>query len=95
MRDRFLAPEVFETLGLPASECEEYVRGSELMRSYRSALFTRIVPTIKEIGLWGPRIRKAYAEMGILGFADVDGEALARQDETIAERFDAQRAGRH
>ena len=94
MRDRFLAPEVWETLGLPAAECTEYVTNSELMRSYRSALFTRIVPTIKEIGLWGPRIRKAYAEMGILGFADVDGEALAMQDESIAERFDKERAQR-
>ncbi len=45
MRDRFLAPEIFETLGLPASDCVEYVQKSELMRSYRSALFTRIVPT--------------------------------------------------
>jgi hypothetical protein len=94
MRDRFLAPEVFETIGLPASDCVEYVQNSELMRSYRSALFTRIVPTIKEIGLWGPRIRKAYAEMGILGFADVDGAALAMQDESIAERFDKERAQR-
>jgi hypothetical protein len=94
MRDRFLAPEIFETIGLPASDCVEYVQNSELMRSYRSALFTRIVPTIKEIGLWGPRIRKAYAEMGILGFADVDGAALAMQDESIAERFDKERAQR-
>jgi hypothetical protein len=92
MRDRFLAPEILDTLGLPKEECTEFVKRSELMRSYRSALFTRIVPTMKDIGLWGPRIRKAYAEMGILGFADVDGEALARQDETIADRFDRERA---
>jgi hypothetical protein len=92
MRDRFLAPEIAETLGLPVKECGEYVLQSPLMRSYRSALFSRIVPTIKEIGLWGPRIRKAYADMGILGYADVDGEALAREDETIAQRFDAERA---
>jgi hypothetical protein len=91
MRDRFLAPEIAETLGLPVAECAEYVLQSPLMQSYRSALFSRIVPTIKEIGLWGPRIRKAYADMGILGFADVDGEALAREDERIAERFDAAR----
>jgi hypothetical protein len=93
MRDRFLAPEVWQTLGLPVDECMEFMRGSELMKSFRSALFSRIVPTIKEIGLWGPRIRRAYAEMGILGFADVDGEALAREDETIAARFDAARIG--
>jgi hypothetical protein len=29
--------------------------------------------------------------MGILGFADVDAEALAREDEKIAQDFDDQR----
>ena len=91
MRDRFLAPEVWETLGLPVKECMEHMAGSELMTQFRSALFSRIVPTIKDIGLWGPRIRKAYAEMGILGFADVDVEALMKDDERVAESLDTGR----
>ncbi len=92
MRDRFLAPEVWETLGLPVDECVTYMEQSGLMTNFRSALFTRIVPTIKDIGLWGPRIRKAYADMGILGFADVDVEALMEDDERIAESFDSGRS---
>jgi hypothetical protein len=91
LRDRFLAEEVWETLGLPVERCMRYVDGSELMRIYRTSLFTRIVPTIKEIGLWGPRVRKAYADMGIIGFADADLDALARRDEEIAEDFDRRR----
>ena len=59
------------------------------MRVYRTSLFTRIVPTIKEIGLWGPRIRKAYADMGILGFADGDMDAMARLDDDAARQLDA------
>jgi hypothetical protein len=47
LRDRFLGAEVWETLGLPVDECTRYTDGSELMRIYRSALFARIVPTIK------------------------------------------------
>jgi hypothetical protein len=94
MRDRFLAEEVWETLGLPVEECVNYVEQSKDMREFRSRLFTRIVPTIKDIGLWGPKIRRAYANMGILGFADVDGEALARDDERVALEFDARRAER-
>jgi hypothetical protein len=89
MRDRFLAPEVWETLGLPVDECMAHMEESGLMTNFRSALFTRIVPTIKDIGLWGPRIRKAYADMGILGFAEVDVEGLMKDDERIAEAFDA------
>ena len=91
MRDRFLAEEVWETLGLPVEECVRYVDSSEELRKFRSRLFTRIVPTIKDIGLWGPRIRRAYANMGILGFADVDSEALSREDERVAMEFDKRR----
>ena len=49
-----------------------------------AACSRRIVPTIKDIGLWGPRIQKAYADMGILGFADGDVEALGAHDEAVA-----------
>jgi len=91
LRDRFLGQEVWETLGLPVDECARHMDRSEFMRMYRSSLFTRIVPTMKEIGLWGPRIRKAYADMGVLGFADVDVEAIAANDESVGERFDRER----
>ena len=40
----------------------------------------------------GPRIQKAYADMGILGFADGDVEALGAHDETVAAEFDRRRA---
>jgi hypothetical protein len=89
MRDRFLGDEVWETLGLPVEECKQWVDRSEMMRSYRSALFSRIVPTIKDIGLWGPRVRKAYADMGLLGFADADLDAMSSRDEQIAEGLGA------
>jgi hypothetical protein len=65
---------------------------SDFMRRYRSALFTRIVPAMKDIGLWGEKIRAAYAQMGILGFADADLGELGRGDERVAEEFDARRA---
>ena len=88
MRDRFLAEEVWEHLGLPVDECIQTTDSSEWMREFRSYLFTRIVPNIKAIGLWGPRVRDAYEKMGILGFANVDAEALQKDDERVAEEFD-------
>ena len=88
MRDRFLAEEVWEHLGLPVDECVLSTDTSEWMQEFRSYLFTRIVPNIKAIGLWGPRVRDAYEKMGILGFADVDAEALQKDDERVAEEFD-------
>ncbi|MDX2166043.1 MAG: ferritin-like domain-containing protein [Deltaproteobacteria bacterium] len=88
MRDRFLAEEVWETLGLPVEECVRYVDASSDMRAFRSRLFTRIVPTMKDIGLWGQKIRRAYANMGILGFGDVDPSVLTAEDERVAEELD-------
>jgi len=91
MRDRFLSIEVWETLGLPVDECVELVQSSDRMRLFRTRLFTRIVPTIKDIGLWGPRIRKAYADMGVMSYADIDAAGLLAKDEQVAAEFDARR----
>jgi len=92
MRDRFQAEEVWAALGLPVDECAAYMLESEYMKTYRTALFTRIVPAMKDIGLWGDKIRTAYAQMGILGFADTNLSEVARRDEHVAEEFDARRA---
>ena len=36
------------------------------------------MPTIKDIGLWGPRVRKAFADMGVMDYAKIDvAEQLA------------------
>src|SRR5206468_12235387 len=93
LRDRFLAEEVWETLGLPVDECTDHVNRSELMAIFRTSLFTRIVPTMKEIGLWGPRIRRAYADMGILGFADADLGTVAVHDEQAGGEVERRRRG--
>jgi hypothetical protein len=92
LRDRFLGDEVWEALGMPVAECKEWVHNSELMRVYRTNLFARIVPTIRDIGLWGPRVRKAYADMGIMGFADTDLDRLGSQDEQVARDLEARLA---
>ncbi len=91
MRDRFQAEEVWATVGLPVDECAAFMLESGFMKMYRSALFSRIVPTIKDIGLWGPKIRKGYEQMGIMGYADVDTDAMSAHDEQVADEMDARR----
>ena len=89
MRDRFMAEEVWERLELPA-EATKWVDDSELFRQFRVYLFTRIVPVIKDIGLWGPKIRRAFDDMGVMGFAESDIDAEMAGDEAAAEEFDRQ-----
>jgi hypothetical protein len=80
MRDRFLGEEIWARLGLPVQACLEHVERSEILRSYRRMLFSRIVPTIRDIGLWGPRVRDAYEKMGVLSFASLrSGRAVRRR----------------
>lgn len=92
MRDRFLSEEVWEVVGLPKAECVEYVDKSDGMRQFRTRLFSRIVPVIKDIGLWGDKVQKAYADMGCLDFAQIDTDALLEQDNQVAEEFDRRMA---
>ncbi len=88
LRDRFLADEVWENLGLPVDECKAHTDRSPIMQFYRTSLFRRVVPVIKSIGLWGAQVQKAYADMGVLGFADANLEDMARDDEKIAAQLD-------
>lgn len=77
--------------GLPVKEMLEYAYHSGAMQSFRTRLFTRIVPILKEIGLFGPKVQKALGEMGVLGYAEVDVEKLIGNDLKVAEDFDAKR----
>jgi hypothetical protein len=94
MRDRFLGEEVWDHLGLGAAACVEYVRQSPIMGQYLRRLFTRIVPTIKDIGLWGPRIQTAFSDMGVIEFAQFNSEELGQADEEVAAEMDRLRAQR-
>ncbi|MBV8120476.1 MAG: hypothetical protein JO081_11145 [Alphaproteobacteria bacterium] len=61
---------------------------SEPMKVFRSRIFSRIVPTVKDIGLWGREVQEAFAAMGAIEFAEVDPAALLANDARVAEEFD-------
>jgi len=91
MRDRFLAEELWQNLGLPVDECLGFVRNSEAQLQFRSLLFTRIVPTLKDVGLFGAKVRRAFADMEVLGYGDVDLDTVMADDERAAGEIDAAR----
>ena len=90
MRDRLRQREVWETLDYDVDECLEYEENSLVSRAYRNLLFTRIVPCIRDIGLWGTTVQHAYADMGVLDYAAANIDGLMEQDEVIAESLGAQ-----
>ncbi len=92
MRDRFTMDEVWENLGFDVAACKQAVEHAPFYRAYQSLLFSRIVPCVKDIGLWGEKVQKAYADMGVLDMAGIDLNAMMRQDEDIAEQVDREKA---
>lgn len=92
MRNRFLGTEVYETLGLPVAECQEIADHSEFQQLFRTLLFSRIVPCVKDIGLWGDKVQKCYAEMGVLDMAGHNLDELMKADEDQAELIDKEKA---
>ena len=91
MRDRFRKPEVWERLGYDLDDCLDAVDNSEMSVMFRNLLFTRIVPCIKDIGLWGEKVQKAYADMGVLDYAGANLDGLMADDEATAEKLDAEK----
>ena len=90
LRDRFRAEEVWRTLDLPV-DVQRDAADNAVQRQYRSHLFSRIVPILRDIGLWGPTIRQAFAAMDALRFADTDIDELMSSDEQIAATIDRER----
>ena len=88
MRERFNQSAVWEKLGLPTGVMAELDYNSKQMNSFRGRLFSRVVPTIKDIGLWGERIQKAFAEMGVMDYATIDVAEQLANDGKVAEDFD-------
>ncbi|GHF51127.1 hypothetical protein GCM10010218_35840 [Streptomyces mashuensis] len=91
MRDRLRGTEVLADFGIPQAEAEELSERSEFLQFFRKLLFSRIVPCVKDIGLWGEGLQRAYVEMGVLELGDSSLDQLMRQDEEIAEQLDAER----
>jgi hypothetical protein len=92
MRNRFRAQEVWERMGFDVEECLEFTEHSPVQQAFRALLFSRIVPCVKDIGLWGEKVQRAYTDLGVLDAADSDLEALMRDDENIAERIEQEHA---
>src|SRR5207248_5711375 len=88
MRNRFLGREVYETLDMPVDECMEISENSEVTKMFRSHLVSRIVPCVKDIGLWGEKVQKCYAEMGVLDMAGFNLDELMKADEDYADQLD-------
>src|SRR6201996_6510794 len=92
MRNRFRGREVWERMGYNVAECLEFTEHSPVQQTFRALLFSRIVPCVKDIGLWGPGVQRAFADLGVLDAARSDLDAVMRDDEETADRLEREHA---
>ena len=95
MRDRFLAQEVWESLGLPMKECSEAMLRNPAQVAYRQLLFAKVVPNLKKLGLldagsgW---LRDRFRDLGVIHFEDFPDTEVELDDMQLPDRGSA--AGR-
>ena len=90
LRDRFLGQEVWANLGLDVDECVGHVEHAQVMSMYRMNLFSRVVPTVKRIGIWGDKVQRAFEDMGVIAFESMEPAELFVNDERIANDLEAE-----
>ena len=78
MRDRLVGEDVAEAVGFDKEEVRRISLDSPVLQMFRQALFARVVPNVKRLGLLTPYVRRAFEEVRILQFEDSDPEALDR-----------------
>jgi hypothetical protein len=78
MRNRLIGDQIADAMGWNRDEVRETVLGSAPALAFRRMLFARVVPNLKRLGLLSPRVREAFAQLGILEFESFDPEEQDR-----------------
>lgn len=74
MRDRFLQQEVWERMGVPVKEAVSLVMQAPDRPAFQAALFSKIVPNCKKLGLLDAAdgwLRKKFTDLGVIQFEDL------------------------
>jgi hypothetical protein len=72
MATRLVGGQVASAMGWKVEEVRQHVRVSPGYRGLVTLLFQRVVPNLKRLGLLTPRVREAFARLGILQFESYD-----------------------
>jgi hypothetical protein len=78
MRNRLVGDQIAGAMGWDREEVRQTVLASPPAQIFRRMIFARVVPNLKRLGLLTPRVREAFARLGILEFEDADTEAQDR-----------------
>ena len=89
MRDRFLAHEIYEEAfdgRMSRREWNEVVDRSPGMSMFRTTMFSRLVPSLREIGLLSDRVLPHYERVGLAQFMSGRSALNLTGDDMVDER---------
>ena len=88
MRNRFMAYEVYDEWfahKMSRDTWRRFISTSPGMEQFRTVMFSRLVPNLREIGLMTDRIKPAYAEAGLMRYFDGASASELSGDQMLAE----------
>ncbi|MFE3546956.1 ferritin-like domain-containing protein [Nocardia sp. NPDC059177] len=91
LANRLRGREVFEHLGYSTDEGIAAVDNSQYVSDFHGLLFSRILPCLKDIGLWSTKLQEAYRNLGVLDRADADLDRMSQHDSDLADSLDRKR----
>ncbi len=93
MRNRFMAYEVYDEYfahRMSREAWRQFITETPGMKRFRTVMFTRLVPNLREIGLLTPRVMPHYDAAGLLQYmhgasaSELTGEAMIRDLDAAA-----------
>ena len=92
MRNRFLAHEVYQEWfegRISRRQWNALVDGSAGMREFRSQMFSRLVPTLRQIGLLSPRVHQHYERAGLSKYLEAAEQSTELSGDRVIEELQA------
>ena len=69
LHEHTCANEIWAAIGLTRSQRKDLVYDSPVSQNLRRAIFRRLVPAVRELGLLGAQASRVFAELGVLEYA--------------------------
>jgi len=66
--EHLCADDIWEPMGFSRATCARMVRESPVSSNLRRSIFRRLVPTIRELGLLTPRVRRTFEQLDVIDY---------------------------
>lgn len=66
IRREFLLDDIWLRLGVPVNEGRHWAAENPMMIAYRQAIFVKVITSLRQVGLFSPRLMDRFIDLGLL-----------------------------